>query len=83
MCLKNNCKYIEIIEIHDNIKIVIHYDDDRKPILIQYWDERKSPYQQFLFEEKKDDYAQLKQDIIDLELTNIIDLDTFDLPQFL
>lgn len=52
MCQNKECKFIEIIEIRDNIKVVIHYDENDKPILIEYWDERKSPYKQSLFEEK-------------------------------
>jgi hypothetical protein len=50
MCLKTNCFYIECIEIRDNVKVVLHYDRQDKPILIQYWDETKRPNLQLLFE---------------------------------
>jgi hypothetical protein len=49
MCQNNNCRFIEIIEIHDNIKVVIHYDKNHKPILIEYWDEK----QELVFKQKK------------------------------
>jgi hypothetical protein len=52
MCQKKECRFVEIIEIHDKIKVVIHYDENDKPILIQYWDERSSKHQQTLFEPK-------------------------------
>ena len=52
MCLKTNCRSIDIIEIRDNVKIVLHYDDTYKPILIQYWDETKRPTVEVLFEPK-------------------------------
>ena len=42
MCQKQNCYHIEIIEIHNNIKIVVHYDKELNPIFIQYWDESRS-----------------------------------------
>ena len=38
MCSKDNCKSIEIIEIYDGVKVIIHYDENRVPILFQYWD---------------------------------------------
>jgi hypothetical protein len=50
MCLKPNCRSIDIVEIRDNVKVVLHYDDTYKPILIQYWDETKTPHTQVLFE---------------------------------
>ena len=52
MCLKPNCRSIDIVEIRDNVKIVLHYDDCFKPILIQYWDETKRPSMEVLFEPK-------------------------------
>ena len=38
MCSRDNCKFIEIIEIYDGVKVIIHYDENRVPILFQYWD---------------------------------------------
>jgi hypothetical protein len=38
MCSRDNCKFIEIIEIYDGVKVIIHYDDNHIPILFQYWD---------------------------------------------
>ena len=38
MCLKTNCKYIEIWEIKDDVKVALHYDTTNKPIFIQFWD---------------------------------------------
>ena len=38
MCSLDNCKSIEIIEIYDGVKVVIHYDENHIPILFQYWD---------------------------------------------
>jgi hypothetical protein len=55
MCQKKECCSIEIIEIHDKVKVVIHYDKNEKPILIQYWDDRKSPYTQILFDNPRND----------------------------
>ena len=40
MCSLDNCKYMEIIEIYDGVKVVIHYDENRVPILFQYWDSK-------------------------------------------
>lgn len=36
MCLHKDCYYIEIIEIHDGVKLFIHYDRNRIPLFIQY-----------------------------------------------
>ena len=42
MCEHPECKVINIIEINDNgVKVVIHYNSDFEPILIQYWDDSK------------------------------------------
>lgn len=38
MCLKTNCKYIEIWEIKDDVKVALHYGTTNKPIFIQFWD---------------------------------------------
>lgn len=40
MCSKSNCYYIEIIEIRNEEKVVIHYDPKGKPVLIQYWKDK-------------------------------------------
>ena len=50
MCLKPNCFFIDIVEIRDNVKVVLHYDKKGSPILIQYWDESKTPNTQVLLE---------------------------------
>lgn len=39
MCNNPLCKFINIIEIYDGVKVCLHYNDDDEPILIQYWDE--------------------------------------------
>jgi hypothetical protein len=39
MCLDKKCGRIDIIEIYDNIKVVLHYSkDSNEPFFIQYWD---------------------------------------------
>lgn len=38
MCLLTNCKYIEIWEIKDDVKVALHYDNTNTPIFIQFWD---------------------------------------------
>lgn len=38
MCLNPNCKYIEILEIKENVKIALHYGNTNTPIFIQFWD---------------------------------------------
>lgn len=41
MCLHEDCKFIEIIEIDDvGTKVYIHLDSNYRPILIQYWSAR-------------------------------------------
>jgi len=50
MCLKTNCKSIDIVEIRENIRVVFHYDEKGVPIFIQYWDETHTPNTQVLFE---------------------------------
>jgi hypothetical protein len=47
MCLKKRCCNIEIIEIHNGIKVVLHYDKDGKPILIQYWNDNRKISEDF------------------------------------
>jgi len=39
--------YIEIIEIRDGIKIMIHYDKKGIPIFIQYFDDKKRVAKEF------------------------------------
>ena len=51
MCLNKNCCSIDIIEIHDNIKVVIHYDTNKIPFFIQYWDETKPIHEELNFKE--------------------------------
>lgn len=41
MCELTECKFITIIEIKDGVKVVIHYNSDLTPVLIQYWDDSK------------------------------------------
>ena len=41
MCEHENCETIDIIEIHDGVKVVIHYNSDLEPVKIQYWDDSK------------------------------------------
>lgn len=40
MCLDERCFFIEIIEIHDDVKVVLHFarDNPSEPIFVQYWD---------------------------------------------
>lgn len=42
MCNKKSCCNIEIIEIHKKIKVVLHYNKDGRPILIQYWNDNRN-----------------------------------------
>ncbi len=51
MCFNNECARIEIIEVQEKIKVVIHFDREGEPLIIQYWDERTIPYKQYLFTE--------------------------------
>jgi hypothetical protein len=42
MCLDEKCGRIDIIEIYDDIKVVLHYErGGDKPFFIQYWDTSK------------------------------------------
>ena len=44
MCMDEKCGRIDIIEIYDDIKVVLHYEKDGdKPFFIQYWD-NSQPY---------------------------------------
>jgi len=42
MCLKVECKFIELIELNDKSQLIIHYNSDNSPILIEYWIGEKS-----------------------------------------
>lgn len=37
MCLLNTCKGIEIWEIRDGEKVVLHRGETGLPVLVQYW----------------------------------------------
>jgi hypothetical protein len=39
MCLNPNCKYIEIYEIKEDVKVCLHYSATNTPIFIQIWDD--------------------------------------------
>ena len=39
MCNNPFCKFIDIIEIAENVKCCIHYNDEKEPIYIQYWND--------------------------------------------
>jgi hypothetical protein len=42
MCLDEKCGRIDIIEIYDDIKVILHYErGGDKPFYIQYWDTSK------------------------------------------
>jgi len=44
MCMDEKCGRIDIIEIYDDIKVVLHYEKGGdKPFFIQYWD-NSQPY---------------------------------------
>ncbi len=47
MCLDEKCGRIDIIEIYDDIKVVIHYErsGNKQPFFIQYWDTSKPCWQ--------------------------------------
>jgi hypothetical protein len=47
MCQKKECKYIEIIEIEDGVKVMIHYNKQLEPIFIQYFDDNKKKVFEF------------------------------------
>ena len=39
MCLNPNCKYIEICEIKEDVKVCLHYSATNTPIFIQFFDD--------------------------------------------
>jgi len=41
MCNNPLCKFINIIQIKNGVKVSIHYDDEDEAILVQYWDDNK------------------------------------------
>jgi hypothetical protein len=41
MPLKKDCKHVKIIDIGEEVKILIQYDQNKIPILIQYCDSKK------------------------------------------
>jgi hypothetical protein len=44
MCLDEKCGEIDIVEIYDGIKVILHYERNsspRKPFLIEYFDDSK------------------------------------------
>lgn len=47
MCLKKGCVYIEIIEIRDGVKVILHYDNKGIPIFIQYLDDNTRTTKEF------------------------------------
>ena len=70
MCRKKKCCNIEIIEIHNGIKVVLHYDKDGIPFFIQYWNDNKNINKSF---------KPIKQIGRDLDLEEIIKAEVIDL----
>lgn len=52
MCLNPNCKYIEICEIKDDVKVALHYDTTNTPIFIQFWDYNLGIYTEYQIKSK-------------------------------
>lgn len=77
MCLKPDCCLIEIIEIKDDIKVVIHYNCLNEPIFIQYWNDLKNDQHDFVpVQQVKNIGLELskmiyKSENIDLEIINL------------
>lgn len=79
MCMKKGCCNIEIIEIHDGVKVVLHYNKDGRPLLIQYWNENRNineNYKRIKKEIKKELYLDkvkelIRKDILDLEVVEL------------
>ena len=86
MCMKKGCCNIEIIEIHNGVKVVLHYNKDGKPILIEYWNENRNIKESYkrikkiisreVYLEKEKYLAKVKElikkDILDLEVLDLI-----------
>jgi hypothetical protein len=78
--MKKNCCNIEIIEIHDGVKVVLHYNKDGMPILIQYWNDnrnineeyrrRKTKPNKHLYLEKVKEL--IKKDILELDIIELV-----------
>jgi hypothetical protein len=86
MCLKKGCCNIEIIEIHNKVKVVLHYNKDGRPILIEYWNDNRNINESYkrikkvisreVYLEKEKYLAKVKEliknDILDLEVLDLI-----------
>ena len=78
MCEKKGCCNIEIIEIHNGIKVVLHYNKDGRPILIQYWNDnrkisetyRRRKTKKLLYQDKV--LELIKKDILNLDIIELI-----------
>jgi len=71
MCNKKSCCNIEIIEIHRNIKVVLHYNKDGRPIFIQYWNENRNINEDYKRFRKKNKY---KCEGLELEVIELLEL---------
>jgi hypothetical protein len=77
--MKKGCFNIEIIEIHDGEKVVLHYNKNGKPIFIQYWNDKRNineDYKRIKKQIKKELYLDkvkelIKKDILDLEVIEL------------
>jgi hypothetical protein len=47
MTLKKDCKHVKIIDIGEEVKLLIQYDQNQRPILIQYCDDKKKEGYEF------------------------------------
>jgi hypothetical protein len=78
--MKKNCCNIEIIEIHDGVKVVLHYNKDGRPIFIQYWNENRNineEYKRVKKQIKKELYLDkvkelIRKEILELEVIELI-----------
>lgn len=78
---------IDILEINNGVKVIIHYNSDLEPVLIQYMDDSKcfnknfAPKYELAFEEiGRFDITEEDLKTKDFDLTNIIETDEFKRP---
>ena len=81
MCEKKACCNIEIIEIHNGIKVVLHYNKDGRPIQIQYWNDNRKINETYKRRKTKTKTIKsyhekvkelIKKDILDLDIIELI-----------
>ena len=86
MCLRKDCCNVEIIEIHNKVKVVLHYNQDGRPLLIEYWNENRKIEESYkrikkvisreLFLEREKYLKKVKElikkDILDLDVIDLI-----------